>query len=94
MPSRVLQKQSESAEHHIPQLQMQQEETERIRAIFTAGQPGSIALAERFLDDYRNDAPDLVKWEWDEFALSEGLVLIQTQTSHWRQLPTVNAWGG
>jgi putative transposase len=79
----------QNAQHYVPRQHMKLEVAERIRAIFTAlDNQEALRLLNRFLDDYRKDAPDLAQWA--ESALPEGLVMMQMPKSHWRRLRTVN----
>ena len=79
----------QNAQQYVPRQHMKQEVAERIRAIFTAlDNQEALRLLNGFLDDYRKDAPNLIKWA--ESALPEGLVMMQMPKSHWRRLRTVN----
>ena len=79
----------QNAQHYVPRQQMKQEVAERIRTIFTAqDNEEALRLLNRFLDDYRKAAPDLVKWA--EATVPVGLVVMTMPKAHRRRLRTVN----
>ena len=70
-----------NAQHYVPRRHMERKVTERIRAIFIAlDNQKTLRLLNGFLDDYRKDAPNLVKQA--EPALPESLVMVFMPKSH------------
>lgn len=79
----------QNAQNYVPRRQMKHEVAERIRSIFTApDEKEAERLLALFLNDYQNDAPDLVAWA--EIALPEGLVVMSMPKAHRKRLRTVN----
>jgi putative transposase len=79
----------QNAQNYVPRRQMKHEVAERIRSIFTAPHDEEAQrLLAIFLDDYRQDAPELVAWA--ETALQEGLVVMSMPKAHRKRLRTVN----
>ena len=79
----------QNAQNYVPRRRMKQEVAERIRSIFTApNDEEAQRLLAIFLDDYRQDAPELATWA--ETALQEGLVVMSMPKAHRKRLRTVN----
>lgn len=79
----------QNASQHVPRQKMKREVAERIRAIFTAPNDAEAKrLLELFIEDYRQQAPDLANWA--ETAIPEGLTVFAMPSSHWKKLRTVN----
>jgi transposase-like protein len=79
----------QNAQNYVPRRRMKHEVAERIRSIFTApNDEEAQRLLALFLDDYRQDAPELVIWA--EKALQEGLVVMSMPKAHRKRLRTVN----
>lgn len=79
----------QNAQHYVPRQHLKQEVAERLRGVFNAASAEEAKrLLEVFIEDYREQAPDLV--DWAETAVPEGLVVMQMPQRHWRKLRTVN----
>jgi len=79
----------QNAGAYVPRKKMKKKVADRIRGIFNAhDDQEALRLLKLFVDDYKDDAPDLV--EWAEEAIPEGLVVFQMPSEHRRRIRTSN----
>ena len=78
-----------NAQSYVPKKSLKQPVASRIRAIFNApDRDEADRLLEKFVDDYREQAPKLA--EWAESNLPEGLTVMSLPEKHRKRLRTTN----